>query len=237
MCHEVKDGAIIIADVHYNKNRKELENIIDDFIKNPPSQLFLAGDIFDLLIGAFPYLKKVNQPLIDKINKLGEKTVVYYFEGNHDFLLQDVFDKRITIFPIEKQPVLFQANNQKLLISHGDFNENLLHKTYTSLIRSKIILFFTNIFLLNFINNWFLKYILKRLQNKKICNDFLGFKQVIKRKIKFLEFDFLIEGHYHQNKEFVFDKKKYLNLPAFACNKSYIIVKLEQNLIKFEKSK
>jgi len=62
----IKNGAIFIADVHYNCNRKELIRLLDDFIQNPPPQLFLAGDIFDLLIGSFAYLAQINNDVIAK---------------------------------------------------------------------------------------------------------------------------------------------------------------------------
>ena len=34
--------------------------------------------------------------------------------------------------------------------------------------------------------------------------------------------DIVIEGHYHQNKDFDFDEKKYVNIPSLCCNKQYI---------------
>jgi UDP-2,3-diacylglucosamine hydrolase len=232
----IKNGAVFIADAHYGTYRKELELLIDSFLQNPPPQLFLAGDIFDLLIGTFSYLIKINNAIIVKLNTLSEKTEVFYFEGNHDFLLQNILSNKIHIFPISKQPVIFEAFDKKILLSHGDYNDTFSHTVYSYFIRNKFFLKILHLFTFNFFNNWFLKKIIKNLQKKKICKQIDNFATKHNFNHSSFNVDIVVEGHYHQDIMLKKNNKIYINLPAFACNKSYIVVKFSRNLIEFEKT-
>jgi UDP-2,3-diacylglucosamine hydrolase len=73
--NEIKEGAIFVADAHINEKRdnflKFLQSIKEEEIKT--SQLFLMGDIFDLLVGNVKYTYKTNQKYIDLINKISKK--------------------------------------------------------------------------------------------------------------------------------------------------------------------
>jgi len=54
-------------------------------------QLFLMGDNFDILFGGNEYVKRISdktQETIDILNTISHKIDIYYFEGNHDFLLK-----------------------------------------------------------------------------------------------------------------------------------------------------
>jgi len=90
---ELQEGAFIISDAHYSHQRGELL----DFIKEIQSkqlvitQLILMGDIFDALFGGIDFTYKVNQELIDLINKISLEIDVIYLEGNHDFNLSKIF--------------------------------------------------------------------------------------------------------------------------------------------------
>ena len=46
----LKDGAIFIADSHYSKKNEDLYYLLLKLNSSPPSQLFLVGDIFHLLL-------------------------------------------------------------------------------------------------------------------------------------------------------------------------------------------
>ena len=234
----IKNGAVFIADAHYCFYRQDLELLIDEFLQSPPPQLFLAGDIFDLLIGPFSYLVFINNSLIKKLNALSKKTEIFYFEGNHDFLLQKIFSKEIAIFPISKQPVIFNAFSKKISISHGDYNDTLCHTFYSYFVRNRFFLQILNFVTFNFVNNWFLKKVIKKLQKKKICRKIDNFSTNIDSKLKcsFSDINVVIQGHYHQDIIVKKNNKIYINLPAFACNKSYIIVKSNKDLVEFEKN-
>ena len=57
-----------------------------------------------------------------------------------------------------------------------------------------------------------------------------NFSQTIKQKILLndigvSEIDFVLEGHHHQGKGFLFDGIEYFNLSSFACEERYYIAK------------
>jgi len=59
--------------------------------------------------------------------------------------------------------------------------------------------------------------------NKKIdCSKIPQFKEKILKKIADINYNNIIEGHYHQNVKFEYNKK-YWNLGAFVCDRVYYI--------------
>ena len=152
----LKDGAVIIADVHYKKGNMEFLNFLKKWIENPPPQVFFLGDIFHLLL-PFEFLIKYNQEAIDLINTLSEKTEVYYTPGNHDFNIEK-------IFPNVKFSEAFIDENKSLFLSHGDLTDtDKRYLFYVKIIRNAYFETLLNIVSLNFINNWLFKKILQML--------------------------------------------------------------------------
>jgi UDP-2,3-diacylglucosamine hydrolase len=68
----LKNGAVFIADAHYSHSNETLYNVLINLNKTPPSQLFLVGDIFQLLLN-FPYLIEYNKKVITLINSISKK--------------------------------------------------------------------------------------------------------------------------------------------------------------------
>jgi UDP-2,3-diacylglucosamine hydrolase len=210
----LKNGAVFIADAHYRYSDETLYNLLCDLNKTPPSQLFLVGDIFQLLLD-FPYLIEYNKKVINLINSLAKKTEVYYFEGNHDFCLEGVFSKDVIL--------LKELNKNGICINHGDiYLEDKFYKFYVKIIRKKWIMKFINIVSFNFMNNW----LFKKILSKNIsCDKMDSFEKLAKMKINlYKNCRLIIEGHYHQNKRY----KNYLNLPSLYCQNSYLMYKNKQ---------
>ena len=228
----IEEGAIFIADAHYSKKRTQLLLFIEHLLQDPPSQLFLLGDIFDFLIGDFSYLIEENYELIHAIDKLSTQSSckVFFLEGNHDFRLNNVFSK-VTPIPIQQQPYVF--NN--IALSHGDNASDLKHKVFTKIIRSSLGLGVIHLLTLNFLNNRFLKKVIQFLNEKNLCHSFNDFESFVEKRItnNYSEVGTIIEGHYHQGCKLSINSKLYLNLPSFACNESYIVVKFRQNELSF----
>jgi UDP-2,3-diacylglucosamine hydrolase len=237
---EIKEGALFVCDAHENEKRKEFHNFLiklkKEEIKTP--QLFLMGDMFDLLVGQVTYTKSLFKESIKLINLLSTKIEIFYFEGNHDFNIKNIFPY-VKVFPISKQPVSGRFKNKNILLSHGDLHQGFNYRIYTKLIRNTFILKILNsIDVVS--NNFISKKILSPQINKKICYKIPHFKQIIKQKIKkydigITEIDFVCEGHHHQNQEFVFENIKYINFSSFACDQSYfqITYKDEIKFVKF----
>ncbi len=85
MCLKIKDRAIFIADGHENSKRdsfyKFLKKLQSKEIETP--QLFLLGDMFDLLFGNITYTINKHKKEIDLLNSLSKEIEIHYFEGNH----------------------------------------------------------------------------------------------------------------------------------------------------------
>ncbi len=210
MYHKLKQGSIFIADAHYPNHKREeflklLNSINTQEIQTP--QLILMGDIFDLLVGNSPYLKKYFANEIALINQIAQKIEIIYLEGNHDFYLRPLFSKDVHIVPIEKQPLTLTHNNKSYALSHGDKYAMKLHyKLYTKLIRLPIVL--------KLLPDTIAIKKLKSMQEKKICKEIQNFKQLATKIAQNYNSDYIIEGHYHQAKKL----GNYFALPSFACD-------------------
>ncbi len=228
MYPNIKNGAIFIADAHEDDRKdafycflKQIES--GDIVT---TQLFLMGDMFDLLVGKVEYGTKKYKKYIDLIDLIALYVEVYYFEGNHDFALSNLF-KNVKVIPIQLQPMEFVLEDDTLVyLLHGDKYGGLVHNTYTKLIRSPFILS-----ILNFIDKRKDNYISKRIEadqhRKKLCTKIENFEDMIIAKIPNYnpqQNSYIVEGHYHQNHMFRQNSVNYINLPSFACNQSYFIV-------------
>jgi len=211
MSHNLKEGAIFIADAHYPNHSKELIPLLESInsANVQTSQLFLMGDIFDLLVGNSSYLKARFSKEIELIEQIATKLEVFYIEGNHDFNLKPLF-KNTKIIPISKQPLILKDKNKTIAISHGDkFNTTLLYKIYTKLIR--------NPFIIKLIPQIYAKKKIEKMSAKKICKKIENFENCILNIKKYHSSNLIIEGHFHQG----IKQKNYISLPSFACDKKY----------------
>ena len=227
---EIKEGAFVISDAHYSHLRPELLDLIKAIHskKLQPTQLILMGDIFDALFGSIEYTEQENREIIEYLHEISLFIETIYLEGNHDFNLQSIFSN-IKIFTINQQPIECSYKDKKIYLAHGDFDGALGYKLYTSLIRNRVILY-----ILNHINNLSNNYILKKLDTylgiKDDCKEFDGFENYIDKRVgEEYKCDYLIEGHFHQNRSFKLKNFRYINLAAFACNQRYFIVKSLQD--------
>jgi len=226
MLPSIKKGAVFISDAHYSPKNKNLEKFVEALIsgKLVASQIFWMGDIFDLLVGEVAISLEKNKKMIDKINSLSLQQ--YYFEGNHDFNLQEIFPQ-IAVIPRKQQPMIFDLEGRKVAVAHGDIFTPMLYDAYISTISNKWVLKILNIMNMN---HWITKKIEKYNSSKKLCKKIDNFKQIVDMRVKEykkLGVEMVIEGHFHQNLLQKIDKEEilYLNLPAFVCSQSFFIVK------------
>ena len=238
MFPSIKEGALFISDAHENDKRDEFYHFLCmvESKEINPTQLFLMGDMFDLLIGEVKYLKDKYKKYIDLIEKIAQNIEVFYFEGNHDFSLKHIF-KNTKIISIDIQPVVFQISNQKILLSHGDKYGGRTHTFFTKIIRNSIVLKTLN--KIDVLGRFFIsKRVEEDLLKKDICTKIINFENIIGKKIEKnvdIEIDMIAEGHYHQNRTFRYKKHEYINFSSFACNQSYFIVELSPDIKFIEK--
>ena len=112
-----------ISDIHLSENSPHITNAFKAFLnesKDVCSHLFILGDLFEIWIGDDednPFIQETKKILIDFTSD-GPET--FFIHGNRDFLVGEAFAKEtgITILP---DPYTLEINNQKVILSHGDF--------------------------------------------------------------------------------------------------------------------
>ncbi len=237
MHHKLQDGAIFIADAHYQVGvREDFYDFLLALEKEEiqTSQLIMMGDMFDLLVGAIDYTVVQNQKIITLINTLSQTKEILYLEGNHDFNLQKLFPK-VTLIPRHKQPLHCLYHDKHVILSHGDLYQGWEYNTYCMFIRNPFLLK-----ILNFVDkhryNFISKSILKEQKNKDICRKSNNFSQMIKQKSKKYDiagnrFDVICEGHHHMNEEYSFDGCLYKLFASYACGKSYFTIDFKERIV------
>jgi len=214
--YELKENAIFISDSHANTNKGEFYQFLLVLEQEMPkfSQIFLLGDMFDLLTNT-TYTQIFYKKEIELLNRLSRTYEIYYFEGNHDFNLKEIFPN-ITIFPHSFQPVTFKTKiNKNVSISHGDIFLNPLTQKTLLFLRNKTFLKFMD-FLDKKLDFKISKAILNKQSKKSLYKEFGEFRGYLTKKIKNYSSDYVIEGHYHQDRTFRFGKQIYINLNSYA---------------------
>ncbi len=119
--------AYFISDHHFgltanipSKVREKKFIIWLDKIKKDAGALFILGDMFDFW---YEYKQAVPKGFVRVLGKLAELSdaglPIYFFVGNHDMWMKDYFTQELNI-SIFFKPEIFEINNRKFLIGHGD---------------------------------------------------------------------------------------------------------------------
>jgi len=221
------EGAVFVSDAHYSFKHKELYDFLmavrSQKIWTP--QLILMGDIFDLLFGGIPYTVERNQKVVDLINTLSDNIEIIYLEGNHDFNLASIFPG-VRVFSIKQQPVVCEYKGKPVALAHGDFDAPLGYRLYTAVIRNPFVLRFLS-FLDTLGNRFIIKALDKKLARKDDCQRISTFEAYITRHLSkqdLSRYSLFIEGHHHQDADFVIDGCRYFNLPALACGRGFMVL-------------
>ncbi len=219
---EIKEGALFVSDAHENATRHHFHHLLESLdrgeIKTP--QLFLMGDMFDLLSSQISAAIDLFSPTIALLDRLGTKIEIHYLEGNHDFNLQSLFP-HIRCHPLSVQPLQASFCGKTLLLSHGDLYQGNGYLLFSKIIRNAPFLSLLDL-IDGLLGRPLFRKILQNQQNKNLCERIDDFYGMIKQKIKYYDIeagkiDFVCEGHYHQNVEYAFDELTYINFASFAC--------------------
>lgn len=222
--------AIFIADSHTQNNRDALIFKLNN-LSSIPSQIFLLGDISNLLIGGIKSSVESNKDLIDALQNLSLKSQIIYFEGNHDFDLAPILPNIIKI-PRYSQPIVADYKNSKILLAHGDLFLDKKYEIYIRILTSKKIIKFLSV-IDSVICGKIYNFIRKKVEQKKI-NFPQNEDSIIERRISIymdyiksrnLNIDMVVEGHFHigkiaKNRDFV-----YVALPSFYYEGSIFDIK------------
>lgn len=242
----IQENAIFIADAHHHSSyQNTLDSIFKELLESQRRQIFLMGDIFDFLVGYVEQSLKDNQKTLELLEQLSFKHEIYYFEGNHDFLLSQIsYFKNIHCIPLKSQPLCCQFNEKEAYLAHGDIFLSWYYKLFTILLRQKYLIVFLNVFskilypkIINYLQTKNVKRI-KKYQDSTF--DFANFTQMRVAKY-FNRFpisrdSYIIEGHFHLGKIAKVQNINYIALPFFACKKRYFIVECADNCLSLKES-
>lgn len=219
MCLKLKEGAFLVSDAHYSKDKNNFLEFLEFVKKTKPPQLILFGDIFDTLFGDINKTYQKNKDAIKILDDISKEIEVIYLEGNHDFNLNRVF-VYAKVIPLNSQPLKLNFKEKIIYLAHGDIYNTLQYNLYTKLIRNPLTLKLLSLF-----EGVILKQLDTYLSKKNDCKEMLNFEDIIKKRACSMpQCDYFIEGHFHQDKKLELSGIKYINLAAFACNQRYYIV-------------
>ena len=129
-----------ISDIHLSDKHPELTQAFFTFLnesKEACTHLYILGDLFEAWIGdddTTPLAQEVKSAL-RAFTDNGPAT--FFIHGNRDFLIGQTFAEEtgITILP---DPYTLNINNQKIVISHGDFlcTDDVDYITFRNQVRS-----------------------------------------------------------------------------------------------------
>jgi len=216
----IREGAVFVADAHYPHHGDEFLRLLsaleDGRIETP--QLFLMGDIFDLLFGCGEYIRSFSAEAIASLQRLSERMEIHYFEGNHDFCLKNIFPN-INVVPRSRQPMEMRLAGKRVMLAHGDrYDTGWGYELYTFFLRSCRRMCLLRPWERRLIDPW-----MKKLPAKKICRNFTGFEAKAERILSRYpqEAELVIEGHFHQGRQL----GRYVSLPSLACQKALGVVR------------
>ena len=91
-----------------------------DTIQEDAEIIFLLGDLFDFWFEYKHSIPKGFTRTLGKLAELSDKGIkIYFFVGNHDYWMDDYFEKELGI-KVFKKPEVFVFNSKSFFIGHGD---------------------------------------------------------------------------------------------------------------------
>jgi len=219
---KIEEHALFVADAHFPTHASSLLPLLYriEAGETTVSQLFLMGDIFDLLIGGIEETYTANTEVITLIQSIADKLPVFYFEGNHDFQLKKLFSN-ITLYSREEQPQYMNYRGFTVGLSHGDrFAVGWRHHLFSKVLRRDWVL--KGMYLLR---PAIVRQVQRRLNTKEICRRLPHFDKKAKKIFEAYHGAYwVIEGHYHQATEHY----GYYALPSLACQNQVAILRKKQ---------
>lgn len=158
---------LLLSDLHLqlpeNDSRYSVFlDVLKKFHKSSYNELFLMGDIFDILIGPFKFWKRLHPDFFYFLNLATQngKTITWV-QGNHDFQISSLL-KEYKINWIEHDAVI-ERNRLKIYLAHGDLADwtDKLHPLWRKVLTSQFLGWILNTFSENFAEKYFYPFALK----------------------------------------------------------------------------
>jgi UDP-2,3-diacylglucosamine hydrolase len=116
------DHAMLISDLHLEKDRPQMTSIFHHFLKGKAKEvpaLFLLGDIYEVWVGDDdddPFVSKIGLAIADYVR---DGHQVYYMHGNRDFLLGEQYAASAG-FALLPDPFQLMLGKVPTILTHGD---------------------------------------------------------------------------------------------------------------------
>jgi len=114
--------AVFLSDAHLRSSSSRQSAKLLSFFRDFGGRydhLFLVGDFFDFWFCGGDNVYPPFRPLVDCLLALREEGVaIHYFEGNHDFFLEDFFGKRG--FVVVPRDLTIRLDGKLFYVAHGD---------------------------------------------------------------------------------------------------------------------
>ena len=158
---------LVLSDLHLQlpNNDSRYKNFLDVLKKFQVSafdELFLMGDIFDILIGPFQFWKRLHPDFFNFLKLVKNKgKKITWVQGNHDFQIESLL-KDYQINWIEHDAVI-ERNQIKIYLAHGDLADwtDKLHPLWRKFLTSKFLSWTLNFLSENFAEKYFYPFALK----------------------------------------------------------------------------
>lgn len=235
-----------VSDVHIKNDDDEASILFRKFLDeaNSADIIVLLGDIFDLVVGGhFDWLVRFPKTF-KKISEISTNKKIYYIEGNHDFLIKNLFNHPLlqNVSHIDTD-LLLNDGELSIRFSHGDDVEidNESYRTYKRMIKNKFISFLANkvvpVSIISKIGNKAShesakksrRYSMDESYEKSIKEKFRASAMEYYEKIG--DFKILACGHSHVKDHWNEGRFTYVNNGYFLTEKSYAVI--ENGAVKF----
>jgi UDP-2,3-diacylglucosamine hydrolase len=113
---------LLLGDAHLRNGDQEVEAFLRflDSLPSDTSALYLLGDLFDLWIGAPPFLAPIHRRVAESLDKLRRKGIrLAYVEGNRDYHLRKLFLGH-PFDELEEEGMDVGFGPRRIFLAHGD---------------------------------------------------------------------------------------------------------------------
>ncbi len=116
--------AYFVSDIHIQEPDDSRAQLFEAFLRalqeQPPTHLFLLGDIFDLWVADHQFFVQKYHGIIRSLKELLEKGVrIHYFEGNHDLHLERFWQNELGV-AVHSGPETLFLGDLRVRVEHGD---------------------------------------------------------------------------------------------------------------------
>ncbi len=228
-----------VSDVHIKEDNDEASVLFRKFLKEAHKAdiVILLGDIFDLIVGGHQDWLEKFPKTFQEISILSQSKKIYYIEGNHDFLMQDLFKQKLDKVIHICGDLILKSNDKTIRFSHGDDVEidNNNYKIYKKIINNSFIEFLANkvvpVAIVSLIGDKASKESAKKSRRYSMNKEY---EDKIQKKFRdsarayfkrYNDFEILACGHSHVKDIWDHGQFTYINNGYFMKEKTYAIIK------------